>query len=405
MENRILDTEEKLSLMQELLTCGTDICLWSYAADGHLSNASSPHLVLDQIFEHTGQKDFMIDYGKQHTEPLILGGQLGLMWCAVFQRIDDSLKRILVMGPVFHTNISKQTIEQSARDFQIDLAWRNSYTQLLSQLPIISSVMFFQYALMLHYCLTGERLTRSDIQFRQQERQEEALDSPKYNDRRHVWLAERTLLQMVREGDLNYQKALSDANLLSNGIQAGEKQPVLQAIVSCTSFTSLCVREAINGGLSPDTAYSVGDSYIQAMLDCKTIPELRSLNHTMYEDFIMRVHKLRTHPDTSPQIQACCDYIELHSGDELSLPFLAGRAGYSEYYLSRKFKQEIGISITAYIRKSRVERAKTLLASTSYSLRDITESLRFCSQSHLTKAFREYTGMTPAEYREKYYRI
>ena len=404
MEKDIPDLRVRLKFMGELLKCGTSVYLWHYGADGHLIESDAEQLVLDRIFERSGAKAYMVEYAKAHTQPLVLGGQLGLMWCAAFYRGEGGVAAY-VLGPVFNTDISMRTIEQSVRRFDVDLNWRTGYIQLLSQLPVVSSVLFFQYGLMLHYCLTGEKLDRSDIQFQQSRRQNETAEPPERGDRMQVWLAERALLRMVSEGDLNYQRALSSVNLLSNGVRAGGEQPVLQAMVSCTSFTSLCVREAIGAGLSPELAYSVGDSYIQAMLECKTVPELRSINHAMYEDFIKRVHKLRTAPKVSPQIQACRDYIELHTGDQLTLEALARRTGYSEYHLSRKFREEMGLTITAYIRLARVERAKMLLVSTTRSLRDISDSLRFCSPSHFTRAFREFTGMTPAEYRSKNQRL
>ncbi len=179
----------------------------------------------------------------------------------------------------------------------------------------------------------------------------------------------------------------------------------MQAIVSCTSFTSLCVRVAIQAGLSPETAYSVGDSYIQSMVECKTVAELRSINHAMYEDFIMRVHRHRTNPKVSNQIQACQDYIEVHTGEVLNLGILAKRVGYSEYHLSRKFKEEMGVSISAYIKIARVERSKILLITTPDSISQIAAQLRFCSSSHFSESFRQIVGMKPQQYRQKYRRV
>ncbi len=260
---------------------------------------------------------------------------------------------------------------------------------------------------MLHYCVTGEKLNRSDLHFQKWAKHEENPEQEEapQKDRMQVWYAERALLNMVREGDLNYQSAISKANLMSGGIRTGDANPIMQAIVSCTSFTSLCVREAIQAGLSPETAYSVGDSYIQSMVECKTVAELRSINHAMYEDFIMRVHKHRTNPKVSNQIQACRDYIELHTGEPLNLGVLAKRVGYSEYHLSRKFKQEMGISISAYIKCARVERAKILLVTTGDSIAQIASSLLFCSSSHFSDVFREITGMKPQQYRQEYRRV
>lgn len=394
-------TDDRMALMQELLSCGTHIDLWRYGMDGHLVAASGDRLVLDKIFEATGNKAYMLEHAGQYTAPLIMGAQLGLMWCAVFQRREEKNRSVYVLGPVFNSEISISTLEQSIKTFDVDRTWRQGYINLLQNLPAVSSILFFQYALMVHYCVTGEKLNRSDLHFQKgapsATQNEDSVISRR--DRMHVWLAERTLLDMVREGNLNYQNAISQANLMSAGVPTGSKNPILQAIVSCTSFTSLCAREAIQAGISPNTAYSVGDSYIQSMVQCKTIPELQSINHAMYEDFIMRVRKHRTNPNVSVQIQNCRDYIESHADQELSLDFLAKQAGYSQSHLSRKFKKEMGITIRTYIQYARVERGKNLLATTADSIGKIALDLHFCSSSHFSDVSQEVTGQKPSQYR------
>lgn len=406
MEHPVSHIEYNLALMQELLSCGTNINLWRYDHDGHLVSTTSQHLVLDRIFEESGCKKYMMEYGQTQRLPLILGGSLGLTWCAIFSDPATGQRSTFVMGPIFNTEISTKTIEQSVRDYNIDLAWRREYIRLLGSLPVVSSILFFQYALMLHYCVNGEKLTRSDIQHSNFSTAKDnpsriLLQEDEKGDRMQTWLAERALLSMVREGDLNYQKAMDNAAYLSGGVRSGGDNPVLHAIVSCTTFTSLCVREAIQAGISPDTAYSVGDGYIQSMVSAKDMSELISINHDMYVDFISRVHKHRTNPKVSGYIQLCRDYIETHTGDDLSLPVLAKYVGYSEYHLSRKFKQEMGISISAYIRYARVERAKFLLANTKYSISQIATDLHFCSSSHFSNVFLEVTGKKPQEYRRE----
>lgn len=398
-------TQEKnrLEFMEQLLTCGTNIYMWRYGIDGHLISTNAAHLVLDIIFDHSGNKQYMIEQTDKYTAPLILGGQMGLMWCAVFEQRDGRPFSVYVLGPVFNSEISSATIEQSVSQYNLNLAWRQEFISLLKNLPVLSSVLFFQYALMMHYCITGVKLNRSDLHFRDwvDPGVKNKEQMPK-RDRMRIYLTERALLNMIREGDLDYQKVMSNANLLSGGVKTGDKHPLLQAIVSCTSFTSLCVREAIEAGLSPDTAYSVGDQYIQSMVECATITELRSINHAMYEDFIMRVHKHRTNPKVSMQIRRCRDYIESHAEQPLTLEILSKFVGYSEYHLSRKFKEEMGVSIRDYIKYAKMERAKQLLITTNNSVAKIASDLQFCSSSHFSDVFQRVIGKKPQEYRREH---
>ena len=396
---------DKFLLLSELLKCGNHIYLWKYAPDGHLVETDSPHLVLDVMFEYSGNKAYMLEHIGQYTAPLIMGTDMGLLWCAVFDKSEPTNQHLYVLGPVFNTEISSQTIEERARKNDIPLFWREGFAELMRSMPVVPIVLFFQHALTAHYLFNGEHLNRSDLHF--QKRQSAfppETDAPP-KDRMQVWLKERALLNMVRDGDINYKEALHQATTISNGIHSGNKDPLLHALISVTGFTSLCVREAIHAGISPETAYTVGDNYIQSMVNARNISELSSISKAMYEDFIMRVHKHRTNPAVSPQIQACRDYIELYVEKELTLSMLAQRVGYSEYHLSRKFKQEIGVSIKTYIRYAKIERAKLLLETTVLSNAQIAEQLHFCFGSHFSTAFQEVVGQKPHQYRQTHQKI
>lgn len=112
---------------------------------------------------------------------------------------------------------------------------------------------------MLHYCLTGEKLDASDTSIQQSF--STASPPAEKRDRHHVWLAECALLDMVRTGDLNYKEALSTSLLISEGVPVMGRDPLRQAKTSVIVFTSIVCRAAIEGGLSPETAYSLGFLY------------------------------------------------------------------------------------------------------------------------------------------------
>ncbi len=391
-----------VAMLRELLTCGTNIPLWHYDTEGHLLDTSSGFIVLDKILNYIGGIRYMTEYGRQNSNPLVLGGDMGLMWCAVFERDRNTLQGIHLLGPVFNSEISTGYIEESINRYHIDPSFQKKYVEILNQISVVPSVMFLQYALMLHYCVTGEKLDRSDIQF--QPRNEiispfSADSEQQYDNRAQLYRTELALLRILREGDMNYKQALADAHHLFGGFPANMKNQINFAVIRATGFASLCIREAITAGISPDTAYSVGESYIESMIQCRTIAELTSILLAMYEDFVYRSHKHRTNPQVSSQIQGCREYIELHAEEELKLPQLARHIGYSEYYLSRKFKKEIGVSISTYIRYVRIERSKLLLISTGMSISQIADSLHFASSSHFSESFREVTGKTPQQYR------
>jgi predicted RNA-binding protein YlxR (DUF448 family) len=66
---------------------------------------------------------------------------------------------------------------------------------------------------------------------------------------------------------------------------------------------------------------------------------------------------------------------------------------------ARAFKAAIGRSPHRYVSARRLERAKELLGEREEPLADIALRLRFSCQANFTRAFRQATGLTPAQYR------
>lgn len=281
------------------------------------------------------------------------------------------------------------------------VAFKMRLSELLESLPVIGANKFTDDIVMFGCCVTGQSRPRSEVAMVSLPRHTATGTSqPRHkNDRHRTWMMEQALVHMVREGNLDYKKVLEQSARISDGVPVKVRDSLQQAQVSGITLTTLCVRAAIGGGLTPDAAYTVGDSYIQQVMDCKTLPEVAQTNHTMYDDFVHRVHKIRHNPSVSPRIQQCMDYLELHTEEEVGIAQLSRMTGYTEYYLSRKFKEETHCSINDYSKIARIERAKVLLYTTNESATQIANRLHFCSGSYFAQEFKKFTGQTPAEYR------
>ena len=386
------------------LLCSSPVYMWSYSPDGQLEGTNCPEHVYHMIFEHTGCLSYMIREGRDERTPLILGAALGILWAAIYDWKEDELQRCYVIGPVFHNEVSNELLAEAVRRYNIDPGWRSFFMKAMYGISAVSSILFFQYAVMLHCIVTGEKISRSDLRFQHRDEPREGKTHTAKRNRHHTYQAEQALLQLIRDGDMNYRSAMAKAGQMSSGVGISTGDPVKRAILSSSNFTALCTRAAIEGGLTPDTAYTVGDSYIQSLIECKTIADVRTINHAMYEDFIQRVHRQRSNPKYSQKIQSCVSYIETHLDEELTLKNLAREVGYSEYHLSRKFKEETDDNIRDYIKYARVERAKLLLSTSELSIKTISEQLCFCAPSHFARTFKEVTGQLPQEYRKENYK-
>lgn len=73
----------------------------------------------------------------------------------------------------------------------------------------------------------------------------------------------------------------------------------------------------------------------------------------------------------------------------------------SESHFSRSFKQSVGIAPYQYLMQQRVERAKQLLQQQKSPISTIALDCGFANQTHLTKVFRQITGVTPKAYQKQ----
>ena len=90
---------------------------------------------------------------------------------------------------------------------------------------------------------------------------------------------------------------------------------------------------------------------------------------------------------------------------KIKLSNYLGTALHHEYtYLSRLFSDTEGRTIENFFIMHRIEKAKELLVYGQLSLSQIAFDLDYSSVAHLSAQFKKVTGLSPIEYRNKYYR-
>lgn len=173
-------------------------------------------------------------------------------------------------------------------------------------------------------------------------------------------------------------------------------------------LVTLASRAAIRGGLSPEISFSLSDSYIQQIEDCRDLALVTPLAHKAEFQYARMVHEIKEKQkgvlknQKNPRINKCKNFIFSHLHDRITLEDLAVEADCNPNYLSQLFKECEGISISGYILQEKINRAKNLLIYSNYSYIEIATYLGFSSQSHLGTHFKKHTGYTLRQYREIY---
>ena len=411
-----MEIAERLEWFLKMLRCKYPVDMQEYDSSltPHGDLADDRTRLLHKLLSGGGGLEQMrIMMENPNIDMVQIGGNIGLLWGAVCLRKNSVPIQYFVLGPVMGAEINLRDMENELRVLlncrsAIDIDRTGStvefemrLSELLASLPVVSANKFTEDITMLGCCVTGKSRPRSEVAMSSlpQHTLSGISQQRHKSDRHRTWMAEQALMHMVREGSLDYEKALEQSARVSDGVPVKVRDSLQQAQVSGITLVTLCVRAAISGGLTPDEAYTVGDNYIQHIMDCKTISDVAQTNHNMYDDFVHRVHKIRRDPAVSPKIQQCMDFLELHTEEEIGITQLAQMTGNTEYYLSRKFKEETHCSINDYSKITRIERAKVLLYTTNESASQIAERLHFCSGSYFAREFKKFTGQTPAEYR------
>ncbi len=408
MERSMTRGEQNLLMLESIIPRGEKLYIWCFDEAGNQIASSCPaedEALLARSFSLLGAKEKALSCAQdaKKAAPCLIGSPIGMQWAVTFET-ERKRSLIFVIGPVFYAAPSERQMRASLRPFTDSIEnarWGSELIAALPRLPVIPYVVFSRYAVMVHNTLTGEQLGPEALGSVSPVSEISATAAGP-RDREKVWLAERGLLQVVRNGDINYHNVIQRSVQLSPGVPVQGADLLRQVKTSIVVFTTLVSRAAMEGGLSPEIAYPLGDSYLQSVEDCRDSGELGALANAMYHDFIYRVHHLRSNPNYSHAIQKCCDYIELSLDRKIRTADLAALVGYTEYYLTEKFKKETGQSVSSYIRYARVERAKVLLESTDLSIREIAEQLAFNTVNYFIQSFRDTAGYTPAQYRKRF---
>ncbi|MBQ3276891.1 MAG: helix-turn-helix domain-containing protein [Oscillospiraceae bacterium] len=263
-----------------------------------------------------------------------------------------------------------------------------------------------------HFLNGGEKLELSDLAIHETEQAliksgvERRRTSRVYEEvpaqQAHNTLAlEEALMGIVRRGDsVALRRWLSAAPAIQGGTIAGDQLRQLRNLFIVTA--TLVSRAAIRGGMRQDDAFSLSDAYIQRAELLTSHSKIQNLQYNMLLEYTEQVEKLRRGEHTTKLSLDVANYVRHNLSEPVSVEKMAEAFFLSRPYLSSKFKQETGQTLTDFILKEKTEEAKRLLRYSDNPLSALSAYLGFSSHGHFSRVFKKYAGLTPGEYREKH---
>lgn len=114
-----------------------------------------------------------------------------------------------------------------------------------------------------------------------------------------------------------------------------------------------------------------------------------------------RVGEDREELESIQAIHQAMNYIREHMDREITLEELLRLTGMSKSYFSRNFKDVTGKTFVTYLNDMRIETAKRYLTETKQPIYWIASQVGYVDEHYFRRVFRERTGVTPKQFREK----
>lgn len=99
-------------------------------------------------------------------------------------------------------------------------------------------------------------------------------------------------------------------------------------------------------------------------------------------------------------VEAAKAYIQNNYSRDISLDEVSQKVNISPYYFSKIFKEDVGEGFVEYLTKIRMDKAKELLTTTEYSMKEICSMVGYADPNYFSRSFKKNVGVTPTEYKQ-----
>ncbi|SFQ24943.1 transcriptional regulator, AraC family [Caldicoprobacter faecalis] len=107
--------------------------------------------------------------------------------------------------------------------------------------------------------------------------------------------------------------------------------------------------------------------------------------------------------ETNGKFIKMLEWIRINIENNISVCDIAREFNYNPDYLSRMFKQKIGISLIKYINSLKITKAKKMLLCSDNSIKEIAYKLGFTDEKYFMKLFKKMENITPTQYRNAFF--
>ncbi|MNJ99186.1 HTH-type transcriptional activator RhaS [compost metagenome] len=104
-------------------------------------------------------------------------------------------------------------------------------------------------------------------------------------------------------------------------------------------------------------------------------------------------------PLSNAQMDKVCGYLAGHLNGRMRVAGLAALIGLGRTSFFERFTITANMTPNQYLQTLRIEKAKELMRDPQFTLLDIAFACGYSDQSHLTRFFKRFVGVSPGQYR------
>ena len=321
----------------------------------------------------------------------------------VLNNIDE--KYTIIVGPSIRNKIESGVLTNMGRNGLIPFHQKTIMQEYYDSCPLLNNEKLYYVGKFLVHLYKNEiQEMKVSKEIEQANIESNELYYKQKNEYRNLdfihspYFIEQEISNTISDGDIDGAKRIlkeinltPHAKLASNTLRSYKNS----MICSCAFMT----RAAIAGGVNPDDAFTLSDTYINSIENLTSIEELEKFEQTMVEGFTNKVKAIKSN-SYSPAVLNTIYYIDNHLCEDIQIEDIAKEVYLNPNYLSSLFHKETGKTISDWIKTKRIEEASHFVLNSSDDIADIALFYNFCSQSYFVQCFKKIMGVTPGEYRK-----
>ncbi len=323
----------------------------------------------------------------------------------------EGCNKTLVVGPYITDLISKEDIKKKADSYSLSPSTIANIQKYYSVVPYVADEGFLNIAI---NCL-GDVLYSTDgfkIENKQLEdinditaliaaRPTEENDSPLITIEmiERAYANENRLLDAIAQGLVHKADTFFATGKPSDMLESRVTDKLRNAKNFLIILNTLARKAVEQGGVHPIYIDRVSSDLALKIEACQSTAECDELFYAIVRKYARLVQK-HSQKNYSLLVQKVITCIDTDISADLSLKTLAKLLSVNPSYLSTLFKKETSVTLTDYVNKKRVDKAKQLLKNSNIQIQTVAQNCGILDVNYFTKIFKKYAGVTPKEYRE-----